>query len=233
MQQILLEKFEGPLDLLLSLIEKDKLQITEISLAQVTDQYLSYLENCESLPSAEVADFLLIASRLIYLKSKCLLPNLDLADEDDAGSLERQLKIYKEYYQASKLVNRLFNSKKRYALARTVVYKRVAAQEFLAPANASPSIMAKLFAEVLQRVERIIKMPKVVMTRIISISEKIKNLRDLIREKVSLNFSQMISNKNDKVEVVISFLAMLELIKQREIVVQQTEMFGELNIKKL
>ncbi|PWB38700.1 MAG: hypothetical protein C3F02_02200 [Parcubacteria group bacterium] len=233
MHQFSLEKFEGPLDLLLSLIEKDKLQITQISLAQVTDQYLSYIEKSENLPSAEVADFLLIASKLIYIKSKYLLPNLDLTDEDDAGSLERQLKIYKQYYEASKVVNRLYNSKKRYALVRNVPYRRVAAKEFLPPIHITAGILAQVFQEILYRIERVMQMPKAVMNRVISISEKIKNLRDLIKEKVSLNFSQMIKNSNDKVEVVVSFLAMLELIKQREIVVQQSEMFGELNIKKL
>ena len=70
MSKVLLEQFEGPLDLLLKLIEEDKLQITEISLAHITDQYLNYIENNDNLIPEEVADFLLIASKLIYLKSK-------------------------------------------------------------------------------------------------------------------------------------------------------------------
>ena len=72
MHKISLEQFEGPLDLLLQLIEKQKLQITEISLAKITDQYLDYIDNSEDIASEEVADFLLIASKLIYLKSKYL-----------------------------------------------------------------------------------------------------------------------------------------------------------------
>jgi len=96
MHQISLEQFEGPLDLLLQLIEKNKLQVTEISLAQITDQYLDYIAGSEQVASEEMADFLLIASKLIYLKSKYLLPDLSLVDEDDADSLEKQLKIYRQ-----------------------------------------------------------------------------------------------------------------------------------------
>lgn len=233
MHQFTLDKFEGPLDLLLGLIEKNKLQITEISLAQVTDQYLNYLEKLENLPSDEVADFLLIASKLIYLKSRYLLPDFNIADEEDASSLERQLKIYRQYFEASKEVNRLYNSKKRYALFRDVPFKRIVTERFLPPANTSISILAQVFVEILERVERIIKMPKVVMQRAISIGEKINHLRQMLKEKINFNFRNLISDPANKVEVVVSFLAMLEMIKQKEISVEQAEIFGDLNIKKL
>ncbi len=232
MHQISLESFEGPLDLLLQLIERNKLQITEISLAQVTDQYLAYIENQDSLPSAEVADFLLIASKLIYLKSRYLLPDLNLGDEDEVGSLERQLKIYRQYYEASKKINRLYNSKKRYAFIRSVSYKRALSQEFRPPANISLKIMSSLFKDVLGSVNRIVNLPKVVMARAMSIGEKIGHLRDMIKSSRNFDFSRLIKDKKDKVEIVVSFLAMLELVKQKEIVVNQNEMFGNLNIKK-
>jgi len=233
MHQFTLEKFEGPLDLLMGLIEKNKLQITEISLTQVTDQYLAYLENLASLPSAEVADFLLIASRLIYLKSRYLLPDFNISDEEDAGFLERQLKIYRQYYEASKTINHLYNSKKKYALIRDVPYRRVMTEKFLPPRHVSVAVLAKIFQEVLDKIERVVNLPKSVMSRAISIGEKIKHLRDLLVSAGTFNFNSLVKNKKDKLEVVVSFLAMLELIKQREIVVEQTIIFGDLSIKKL
>src|SRR3989344_4119781 len=92
-----LEEFEGPLELLLKLIEDEKLDITTISLAKVSDQYLAYIKNEEELPSEEVADFLVVAAKLIYVKSKYLLPALQL-EEEDGEDLEQQLKIFREYF---------------------------------------------------------------------------------------------------------------------------------------
>src|SRR3989344_5157057 len=104
MHSFRLEQFEGPLDLLLQLIEQQELDITTVSLAKVTDQYLQYLEELERIVPEEVADFLLVASKLIYLKSKYLLPDLAVADEQDSGDLERQLKMYRQFYEASKVM---------------------------------------------------------------------------------------------------------------------------------
>ncbi len=232
MHQISLEKFEGPLDLLLQLIEKNQLQITEISLAQITDQYLDYIDSFDNLPSSEVADFLLIASKLIYLKSKYLLPDFNIADEDDAASLEEQLKIYRQYYEASKKVNRLFNNKKKYSHIRTVPYKRMMIKEFRPPANASPRILFSIFKEVVDRIEVVVNLPSRVMAKAMSISEKISSIRDLIKKNIKFSFGQILKEKGNKTEVVISFLAMLELAKQRELVIVQEEMFGNLDIKK-
>ncbi len=229
MHQIHLEQFEGPLDLLLQLIEKNQLQITEISLAKVTDQYLTYIENSDNLASTEVADFLLIASKLIYLKSKYLLPDFDLADEDDAGSLENQLKIYRQYYEASKGINRLFVSSRRFAYARRGGYKLPVKQGFSPPANASQDILAGIFADVLAHIARVVNLPKAMIARAISIGEKITDIQNMIKNAQTFNFKKILK-KNDKTEIVVSFLALLELVKRREVTVEQKNLFADLNI---
>ena len=101
MYKVKLEKFEGPLDLLLQLIESADLDITEISLSQVADQFMRYLIEVENKNPDELADFLVAASRLLLIKSRILLPNLHIEDEGEAMELEIQLKIYKEYYEAN------------------------------------------------------------------------------------------------------------------------------------
>lgn len=231
MHQIQLEQFEGPLDLLLKLIEKNKLQITEISLAKVTDQYLSYIEQGENIASTEIADFLLIASKLIYIKSKYLLPNFDLEDEEDAASLEKQLKIYRQYYEASKILDKMFVDKKRFSYPKVGIYKLPIEEGFHPPENLKKNDMASIFAEILSRVERVVNLPKKVIARAISIGEKIRDIQDIIKSQTKISFNKIFRTK-DKVETVVGFLAMLELIKRREIMVEQESMFGDLNILK-
>lgn len=233
MHQIRLEQFEGPLDLLLQLIEKDKLQITEISLAHVTDQFLAYIEKNQNLANEEVADFLLIAAKLIYIKSKYLLPNLDIQDEADASTLERQLKIYRQYYEASHVINRLFNDKKRYALPKIAPFKKFLPTGFIPPKNVTASILADVFKDLLRRVEAVVNLPKVALKRAISIGDKIRHIQEIIKQKAKdIDFWHLVKDKKDKTEVLVSFLAMLELVKQREIAVEQNSLFGNLKINK-
>jgi segregation and condensation protein A len=229
MHQINLEQFEGPLDLLLKLIEKNKLQVTEISLAEVTDQYLSYIEEGENIASTEIADFLLIASKLIYLKSKYLLPDLNLEDEEDAGSLETQLKIYRQYYEASKLIDKKFSDPNKVSYARVNPYKLPREKGFSPPINANQGVMRDIFALVISKITRVVNLPKVIMTKAVSISEKIRDLQSLIKTNAKISFNKMFKNK-DKAETVVNFLAMLELVKQKEIEVKQDSLFSDLNI---
>lgn len=230
MHEIALEQFEGPLDLLLQLIEKNKLQITEISLAKITDQYLTFIEESDNLVSEEVADFLLIASRLIYIKSKYLLPDLVLETDDDTASLEKQLKIYRQYFEASKAINKLYNNKHRQSWSRQQAMKLPIKQEFVAPANTDIKMLKNIFADVLGRIERFVNIPKVVMQKAISIGEKILHLKEFIKDKLEVKFSHLVTDSSNKMETIVSFLAMLELIKQREIMAEQDNMFGEINI---
>lgn len=230
MHKIALEQFEGPLDLLLQLIEKNKLQITEISLAKITDQYLNFIEESDNLVSEEVADFLLIASRLIYIKSKYLLPDLALESEDDSASLEKQLKIYRQYFEASKHINKFYNDKHRQSWSRQQSMKLPVKQEFVPPVNIDKEALKNIFTDVLNKIERFVNIPKVVMQKAISIGEKISHLKQLMRDKLEIKFSHLVADKNNRMETIVSFLALLELIKQREIVADQENMFGEINI---
>lgn len=230
MHQIHLEQFEGPLDLLLQLIEKQKLQITEISLAKITDQYLDYIDSSGNIASEEVADFLLIASKLIYLKSRYLLPSLQLETEEDADDLAKQLKIYRQYYEASKEINRMW-MRKRFHYIRSAAYKLEQEVGFNPPPNLQKEMMLDIFQVVLNRIERIVNLPKVVIAKAISIAEKINHIKDLIKNSKKLKFSSLLKDKKNKTEAIISFLAMLELVKQRDITVSQEGLFSELNIE--
>src|SRR3989338_1878896 len=108
-RELTLDQFSGPLDLLLSLLEESKLNISEVSLSSITEQYLTYLDTLEDNRAEELADFLVVGSRLLLLKSKMLLPQF-APEEDEGTSLEEQLRLYKVFLEASKGVNRLWQA---------------------------------------------------------------------------------------------------------------------------
>jgi segregation and condensation protein A len=198
-------------------------------LAKVTDQYLKYVEQLEDVMPEEVADFLLVASKLIYLKSKYLLPNLDIADEEDAGDLAHQLKMYQQFYQASKVLEKILG-KQHFGFIRTQPLRPKFAPEFTPPPSLKPDDMATIMRNVIARLGEIASLPKVLMARAVSIKERIGHFRDLLQEKMEFSFSHFV-NKDNKVDTIVSFLAMLELVKQRIIKVEQNELFADINIR--
>ena len=109
MIEVKIDQFKGPLDLLLDLIKREKLDITQISLAKVTDQYLEYIESIKEIEAEEVVDFLLVAAKLLVIKSKVLLPKED--EDEDESDLVWQLRIYKAYLEASKKIDKIINQK--------------------------------------------------------------------------------------------------------------------------
>ncbi|MEK7584871.1 MAG: segregation/condensation protein A [Patescibacteria group bacterium] len=223
-----LEQFEGPLDLLLKLIEDEKLDVTSISLAKVTDQYLNFIRDEGQLPPDEVADFLVVASKLIYIKSRYLLPTLPLPDEDE-GELERQLKIYREYYEASKVIHRMLG-RKHFAFVRAHPLKLPRLQGFSPPQHVTLAVMADAFRAVIGRLEYIAQLPRFILKKTVSIREKIQALTEAISRGV-LTFHSFydISNKQD---VIVSFLALLELVKLRVVHVKQSSIFSDIVIMK-
>lgn len=225
-----LENFEGPLDLLLSLIDDSKLDISEISLAKITDQYLEYIKDNENLSIEEIADFLVIAAKLLFIKSKLLLPDVDLGEEaeSDASDLERQLKIYREYHEAKKILQKRLNQKlftySRYS--PLIKIKR----EFLPPKNIDTNDLKLAMEKLLKSIKPIIQLPKKLIDKTINIQEKIDHIQDLLNKREKVSFSEFIKDRNNKTEVIVAFLAMLELMKQRTIVADQENLFDEIII---
>ena len=231
MRSIKLQQFEGPLDLLLRLIEEEELDISQVAMAQVTEQYLRALENTEDVSPDELADFLVVASKLLLIKSRVLLPQLTLDEQDDASDLERQLKIYKEYLDASKQVSKIIH-KRRFTFSRgkpAVVIE----ERFSPPESLTTDALHVYFLGVLHELEPIISLPKVVMERTVSIAEKIEHIRALILNEALISFKSVMAQAKTKTEVIISFLALLELVKQRTIMVKQSKLFSDISIERL
>ena len=222
-----LDQFEGPFELLLKLIEDEKLDITTISLAAVTDQYLAYLERKEALAPDEVADFLVVAAKLIYIKSKYLLPALQV-EEEDGEDLELQLKIYREYYEASKAINALIGKRKfSYVRTQPFVVRREAG--FSPPTNLKMEGLPALFETIVKKIDTVLRLPNVLLKATMSIRDKIDALKDAIRHGI-IHFHTWYDASN-KQDVIVSFLALLELVKERHVTVDQSDLFSEIVIK--
>lgn len=226
-----LQQFEGPLDVLLRLIEDEEMTITDVSLAQVTEQFMHYLQQVEQRYPEELADFLVVATRLLLLKSQALLPYLVIEEEDDPNQLTRQLKIYKTYVEAMKFVEARL-------VANTFLYQRTSSllsgigPVFAPPPDTNPETLREVFAQVLDALAPVVRIPKAAIEKVVSLREKICHITDLIEQQAQLSFKHLLSTAESKTEVVMTFLALLELIKQRVVCVSQDKPFSDILIQK-
>lgn len=229
--RIKLDQFEGPLDLLLNLIEEQKLDVTRLSLAKVADQYLEYLNEKENITLENLAEFLTIASRLILIKSKALLPLLELSGEEEAEikDLEQQLAEYKKFKEVSRRIGEMFNSPRRIFSRESFSGTRIF---FYPPPNANIFDLKKSFQKILDEIPVPEKLEEEIVREVITIEEKISHLQNMLQQKMEASFSEIISGAKNKIEVIVSFLAILELVKQRIINVEQNGLFNEIKLKK-
>lgn len=227
-----LEKFEGPLDLLLTLIEKEKLDITQVSLAQVADQYLAYIRDEEALSLQNLSAFLSIAARLILIKSRALLPVLDFSDEEEEAmeDLEYRLKAYRLFREASQKFGVLFLQSRGSFTRDGYLGTQVV---FYPPKDITKEALRDHFVDVLGDIPVFDILPEKEIAAIITLEEKIAHLQSSLSLRAESSFADIVGSARDRVDVIVSFLAMLELIKQRFIHVEQKEYFSEIRIKRL
>ena len=233
------EKFSGPLGLLLSLIENEEMDITEISLAKIADDYVSYIKESGDIGAEEMADFLVIAAKLLYIKSKALLPYLyTKEDQEEVSDLERQLKMYKEFIDASiKIKEKLLEGKRFYLPPLNKSFRQNGkAPSFSPPKKITKEILRDKFSDILKILEKELekrdkeKLREEILEPKISIDDKIFSIKSLLTQKLKLSLSKILKEAKSKTEVIVSFLAVLELAKQKELYFEQGELFSEIMI---
>lgn len=224
------KEFNGPLDLLLSLIEDKKKDISEVAISEVTDQFLQYLQ---ALPEDErvgdeVADFLIVAARLLYMKSRALLP-MFASIEEEGPSLADQLRLYQHFVVVSRELNRQW-------LEKAHGYFRNHPVEIIIPEGLPHNVSLQSLAESMTRLVAKLKPPKPLpQTKIdarVSLKEKIAHLRQLLDTHTSYNLLDTVSERGNRTEIIVCFLAILELAKQRIVDITQDEHFGDIMINK-
>ena len=214
------------------MIEKEELDVTDVSLAQVADQFLKYLENSENVTPEYLADFLLVAGKLILIKSKAILPTLELEkeEEEDIEELKARLVEYQKFKEIAKELRKLESKKKilfsrqSYSGMKTI---------FCPPKKFSILDLENIFENVLDKLPKVEILAKETIKKVVSIKDKIEYLKKSLLERINLTFQSAIVDKKDKVEIVVTFLAMLELVRNNMVVVEQESMFGEIRIKKI
>jgi segregation and condensation protein A len=229
--------FDGPIELLLLLIERQELDITEVSLVAITDQYLRAIEAMQEIEPEALADFLVVAARLLYIKSRGLLPQPEVEEEEEKQSeaLLQQLLDYRRFKAATdelRLRSEIgLRTNARLApppqVERRLDYSALTLEKLAAAAQRAlrsfPSSVA----------------PPTVRVHPISIAEKVADIRKRISGFNSTNgaangalpFSALLSRSRSRLEIVVTFLAVLELIKQQEIAAEQEETFGEIVLR--
>ena len=229
MYTVKLEKFEGPLELLLELIEKAKLDISEISLAAIADQFLSHLGEIQEKEPAYLADFLVVAAKLILIKSKAMLPFFSITqeEEEEIKELKDKLATYQKIRERAKLISEL-DKKQMIAYHRTSNLKNF--RIFIMPEGLTAEILFEHFKNVLAFAHKPeISMEERKIEIIISFEEKIKEIRERLRAQLQISFKQITSRPSTP-HMIISFLAILELARQKFLTAEQEEIFGEIEL---
>jgi segregation and condensation protein A len=231
MQSIKLRQFEGPLDLLLSLIEERKLNITEIALAEVTEQFMQYIKQLEQVDPTVLADFLSIAAKLLVIKSKAILPTLEVEpEEEDAGvDLESRLLLYKQFKEVAKYLKKL-DTRRKQSFLRTVSFEERI--NFYPDPDLAADVLHNHILTVLSGLKELDALPQAKIKEAISIQAKIDQLRNHLEIQVETKMSDLLKTAKNKSEVIITFLALLELIKQKILTVNQEALFTDIQIKK-
>ncbi len=224
--------FEGPLDVLLRLIERHELDITSIALAQVADQYLAHVRALIAPDPAALSSFLVIAAKLLLIKSRALLPRPSTQRVDDGGidegeELVRQLREYQRFKQAAEVLRGWQESGLR-------TYVRQSAPPLPEIPEKIDATLGDMMAAIQRRLRLVSTEEQPVVAvptpKIITVPEMAARIETHLREQVWIDFEDLLSTMTSRVEIVVALWTVLELLKRRAIVVDQQELFGRITI---
>ncbi len=229
-------QFEGPLELLLSLIESRKLFVNEISLAEVTNDYINHTKNLGEMKMDDVTSFIMVAAALILIKSRSLLPNLELTtdEEEKIVDLEKRLRLYQIIKDAGNSLKSIFGTAPLHFSVPHIDSDPIWSPD---PQITIPAMLQSI-REVIARLPKKENLPEVAVKKVISLEEMIDNLTERIQEGMKMSFRSFSragggDQKEQKVHVIVSFLAMLELVRQGIIDVMQNSHFEDMHLEKI
>ncbi len=232
--KVQLEIFEGPLDLLLYLIKREELDIYHISIAMIAGQYLEYIRVMRMLNLDLAGEFLVMAATLMQIKSRMLLPEeepeKEELEDDPQVELIKQLVEYQKFKEAAEnLEERELRQEETFSRGRDETMELAQEEGFLLEASIFDLLTA--FSQVLERVGE--EGFAEIVEDGVTVNEKIREILDILRVKASLNFTKLFLGLASKVEMIVTFLALLELIRLKEIKIRQAQRFGEIRIYRI
>ncbi len=223
------ETFEGPMELLIELVEKRKLLINDISLAAVTDEYMRTVSAMQELSLPNTSQFVSLAATLLLIKSKSLLPILDLTDDEEASieDLEKRLKKYQIYRDIALTLTTQFGTKNSY----TPEFVPPAEPLFLPDDYCSLQSLQTALQEVLHELPKNEPKPTAKLKPTISLEDMMGRLRSRIENQMKVSFSELKRGEKEHKNVIVSFLAVLEIFKQGNIIITQQNRFDDIHLE--
>ena len=229
---IKLNNFEGPLDLLLHLIQKEQVDIHDIFISGITGQYLEYMSQLDMLDMDKASEFLQVAATLLLIKSRSLLPKPpkileDEEEEDPEQALIRQLKEYRFFKEAGNQLKELIED-------NMGVYYKLPEELFsgdnIVLTGVNADSLARAFAEMMERIKakEEIARPREISASVFSVKDRIIHIQKMLKKKARTPFSSIFSEQPTSEEVVVTFIALLDLIKNNMVKAEQEKMFGEI-----
>lgn len=233
---IRLDNFEGPLDLLCHLVDKNKMDIHEVNISKITDQYVEYINAMKELNLDVTSEFVLMASTLLFIKSKSLLPK-QVEDEGELTEEELIHRIieYKKYKEISKKLREYFDmySKRFYKLPDKIELPKRKLEE-----NYSKNLVEEAYKKLLQRNEEKINVnaaniEKIAITESVTVTSKVKDIFRELMKKPKFVFNKLCKTKKyTKLETVTAFTGLLELTRRNKVRAEQEKIFGDITVEK-
>ena len=221
------EAYQGPFELVLDLIEARKLLVNDLALANITEDFIAHIRAQETFPIEETANFIQIAATLLLIKSKSLIPDLTLTEEEnaDVDDLKRRLEAYEKVREAARELARVFGKS-----VMLPAGERAPEPMFSPSRDLSKDALAEALARVLAAREAVEELPEARVKPLISIEEVMDDLAKRVQSALNLSFREFAGGAKEKVEVIVSFLALLELVKQGAVAAEQYEQHGDIRI---
>lgn len=220
-----LETYEGPLDLLLSLVRKTDLEIEEIQISEITAEYMAYLDTMKNLDLDVAGDFLVMAATLMQIKAKMLHPDNEKEAVDADAELDKikaKLLEYQKYKEVSKILS---NKEQQYSQTYYRPHPVIDEQDYQIEATISD--LVKAFQEALRTLPEEVRE---IMYKEIPIEVKIREILDLLEGKQYLSFNEIVKLQPSRTAMVVSFMALLELVKNKQIVAKQSQLFEDIRL---
>lgn len=236
MDNLLIGDFEGPLDLLLHLIKKSKMEIFDIEISKITEEYINYINSMTELNLDIASEYLVMASELVEMKSKKLLPTREEKEEEEDINPEEELKKrlieYKKYKESTEVFRTLEEKRGNYFTKAPESMKKYSVETLENDGNVSLFDLLDAFQKMLERREASKPMNTKIARKEMSVKERVVKIREILKTKKKLAFEELFDDFS-KPYVVVTFLSVLEMVKGREINIKQDGNFGEIYLERV
>ena len=237
MDNLLIGDFEGPLDLLLHLIKKSKMEIFDIEISDITNKYLDYIEKMSEMNLDIASEYLVMASELVEMKSRKLLPTLydkdeEESDENPEEELKRRLEEYKKYKESTEVFRSLEKNRLSYYTKAPEILKNYSEEKLVNDGSVGVTDLLEAFKKLLEREQYNKPLNTKIARKELSVKERVAKIRDILKEKKKVNFVELFDDFS-KPYVVVTFLSVLEMAKNREITLKQDNNFSDIYLERV